>query len=298
LIDLDLYGNEISELVLPHNLEILSKIEVLNLGYNGILFLPHELTQLRSLRILRLANNFLSVIPRGLCDMSLEEIDVKNNPVQAPPMEQCRQGITFMRAYWSSNPAGSAGPTVASVTDVTECGDVTRPPWTVAGRPSVEPFVCPTGVDSALVDDRGRSDETSKSVRGKVNFRLDQCEAIRFPFKKKLMLDNMHLTNSDIPMKDLCGTPLGNALFKLSLAKNRLGSIPPKLVVSLPLLRSLDLSQCELHQLPEQFNLPKLQRLNLRHNRFTDFPDEVSLREVLAVWSSLLRVLTLCFLFI
>jgi Leucine rich repeat len=144
-------------------------------------------------------------------------------------------------------------------------------------------LIFPTGVDSALVDDRGRSDETSKSVRGKVNFRLDQCEAIRFPFKKKLMLDNMHLTNSDIPMKDLCGTPLGNALFKLSLAKNRLGSIPPKLVMSLPSLRSLDLSQCELHQLPEQFNLPKLQRLNLRHNRFTDFPDEVSLRDALAV---------------
>jgi Leucine-rich repeat (LRR) protein len=279
-------------------MELLSKIEVLNLGYNGILFLPHGLTQLRSLRILRLANNFLSVIPRGVCDMNLETIDVRNNPVRAPPMEQCKQGITVMRAYWSKHPAGSAGPTVAvmaSVAGITEYRDVTRPPWMVAGRPSVESVVCPAVVDSVSVDDRGRSDETSQSIRSTVNFHLDQCEASRFPFQKKLMLDNLHLTNSDIPMKDLCGTPLGNALFKLSLAKNRFGSIPPKLVVSLPSLRSLDLSQCELHQLPEQFNLPKLQRLNLRHNRFTDFPNEVSLREGLAVWSLLLRALTLLF---
>jgi Leucine-rich repeat (LRR) protein len=236
LIDLDLYGNEISELVLPHNMELLSKIEVLNLGYNGILFLPHGLTQLRSLRILGLANNFLSVIQRGVCDMNLETIDVRNNPVRAPPMEQCKQGITVMRAYWIKHPAGSAGPSVAVM--ASECGDVTRPPWMVAGRPSVESVVCPAVVEVS-VDDRGRSDETSKSVRAKVNLRLDQCEAIRFRFKKKLMLDNLHLTNSDIPMKDLCGTPLGNALFKLSLAKNRLGSIPPKLVVSLPSLRTL-----------------------------------------------------------
>jgi Leucine-rich repeat (LRR) protein len=122
LINLDLYGDKISQLVLPHNMELLSKIEVLNLGYNGIPFLPHRLAQLRSLRILSLANNFLSVIPRGLCD--LEAIGVKNNPFRAPPMEQCKQGITVMRAYWSKIPAGSAGPTVtviASVAGITEC---------------------------------------------------------------------------------------------------------------------------------------------------------------------------------
>jgi hypothetical protein len=92
-----------------------------------------------------------------------------------------------MRAYWSKIPAGSAGPTVtviASVAGITECGDVTRPPWKVAGRPSAGSLPCPTGIDSAWVDDRGRSDEMPKSIRGEVNFRLDQCEAIRFPFKK------------------------------------------------------------------------------------------------------------------
>lgn len=137
-------------------------------------------------------------------------------------------------------------------------------------------LIFPTGVDSVSADDRGRVDsESAKLKRSKVNLRLDQCEAVRFPFKKKLLLNNLGLCHSDIPIKDLCGTALGNSLHTLSLAGNRLGSVPVKLVVSLPVLKTLDLSQCELHQLPEQFNLPKLTRLNLSHNRFTDFPEEV-----------------------
>jgi Leucine rich repeat len=138
-------------------------------------------------------------------------------------------------------------------------------------------LIFPTGVDSAAAEDRGKVDLESSSLKlSKVNLRLDQCEAVRFPFKKKLLLDKLNLSSSDLPMKDLCGTSLGNSLYKLSLSGNRLGSVPPKLVMSLPSLRTLDLSQCELHQLPEQFNLPKLTRLNLSNNRFTEFPDEVS----------------------
>jgi Leucine-rich repeat (LRR) protein len=140
-------------------------------------------------------------------------------------------------------------------------------------------LIFPTGVDSAAAMDRGKVDaESSKLKMSKINLRLDQCDALRFPFKKKLLLDRLNLSSSDIPMKDLCGTTLGNSLYKLSLSGNRLGSIPPKLVMSLPSLRTLDLSQCELHQLPEQFNLPKLTLLNLSNNRFTEFPDEVCRR--------------------
>jgi Leucine-rich repeat (LRR) protein len=139
-------------------------------------------------------------------------------------------------------------------------------------------LIFPTGVDATAVMDRGKVDSESSNLKlSKINLRLDQCEALRFPFKKKLLLDNLNLSCSDIPMKDLCGTSLGNSLYKLSLSGNRLGSIPPKLVMSLPVLRTLDLSQCELHQLPEHFNLPKLTQLNLSNNRFTEFPDEVCL---------------------
>jgi Leucine-rich repeat (LRR) protein len=148
-------------------------------------------------------------------------------------------------------------------------------------------IIFPTGVDgsassrgggvggemSALIDSSGS--ELSQLKRRKINLCLDQCESIRFPFKKKLILQNMKLTAADIPLNDLCGTSLGNTLHKLSLSGNNLGSVPPRLVQSLPLLRSLDLSRCELHQLPDRWNLPKLTRLNLSDNLFTDFPEEV-----------------------
>ena len=137
-------------------------------------------------------------------------------------------------------------------------------------------LIFPTGIDTNPYDDS----ESSKLKRRKVNLALDQCEAVRFPFKKKLILANLDLSAGDIPVKDLCGTALGNSLHKLSLAGNRLGTVPPKLVQSLPLLKHLDLSQCELSQLPEKWNLPKLSRLILSHNGFTEFPEEVRYTEI------------------
>ncbi len=112
------------------------------------------------------------------------------------------------------------------------------------------------------------SEEVVQKTR-RVNLMLDQAETVRFPFKKKLILENMGLIASEVPVKDLQNTSLGNSLYKLSLA--------PQLVVCLPTLKHLDLSQCELHQLPEKWNLPLLKRLNLSHNRILEFPDEVSL---------------------
>jgi Leucine-rich repeat (LRR) protein len=116
--------------------------------------------------------------------------------------------------------------------------------------------------------------------RRRINLMLDQCETVRFPFKKRLILENLNLAASDIPVKDLVNTSLGNSLYKLSLAGNRLVTIPPDLVQCLPVLHHLDLSQCELYQLPNEWNLPKLKRLNLSHNRISEFPDEVRLRNV------------------
>jgi Leucine-rich repeat (LRR) protein len=137
-------------------------------------------------------------------------------------------------------------------------------------------LIFPTGYDSGVTDDRDKGNSKSTSLKSsQINLRLDQCEAVRFPFKKKLMLDKLNLTCADVPIKDLCGTALGSSLYMLSLAGNRLRAVPPQLVVSLPSLRKLDLSQCELHTLPPQFNLPKLAQLNLSNNRFADFPDEV-----------------------
>ena len=135
-------------------------------------------------------------------------------------------------------------------------------------------LIFPTGVEPPSTTD-GTMDSTALK-RHRINILLDQCETVRFPFKKKLSLNAMGLKATDIPIKDLYGTNLGNTLHKLSLAGNRLSTIPPKLATCLPALKTLDLSQCELHQLPERWNLPQLKRLNLSHNQLTDFPEEVS----------------------
>lgn len=128
-------------------------------------------------------------------------------------------------------------------------------------------LIFPTGVEAP--------EETPPTKTREINLRLDQCETIRWPIKKKLILENMQLSAADIPVQYLFGTPLGNTLHKLSLAKNRLSSIPVKLVQCLPTLKHLDLSQCELVTLPEVWNLGQLRKLNLSHNKLTDFPDEV-----------------------
>ena len=123
-----------------------------------------------------------------------------------------------------------------------------------------------------------RKTSTDNSVlSNKIALLVDACETIRFPFKKKLMLNGLHMTAADIPVKDLYQTSLGQSLYKLSLSGNRLSTIPRKLVTCLSSLKSMDISQCELHQLPERWNLPQLRRLNLSHNRLSDFPEEVSL---------------------
>jgi len=133
-------------------------------------------------------------------------------------------------------------------------------------------LIFPTGVEATQDVDS----ESNNDKHRKVNLLLDQCETVRFPFKKKLMLNNLGLAAADVPLTYLCGTSLGKTLHKLSLAGNRLGHVPAKLVQSLPTLKHLDLSQCSLHQLPDKWNLPQLRRLNLSHNRLRDFPEEVS----------------------
>ena len=140
-------------------------------------------------------------------------------------------------------------------------------------------LIFPTGVDPPV--DGSQDNRAYNHKRHKINTLLDACDCMRFPFKKKLILSNLDLTAADVPVKDLYNTSLGNSLHKLSLAGNPLTTVPPKLVTCLPVLKNLDLSQCGLHQIPDQWNLPQLKRLNLSHNRLTDFPEETMLEGLL-----------------
>lgn len=99
LVDLNLYGNNIAAIVVPTDSTLLNKLEVLNVGYNDLMYLPPDLDRLVSLKSLKAMNNFIEQVPRRVCD-ALTMIDVTFNPVMQPPLETCERGIRSMRRYF------------------------------------------------------------------------------------------------------------------------------------------------------------------------------------------------------
>lgn len=82
----------------------------------------------------------------------------------------------------------------------------------------------------------------------------------------------MNLSQDEIPVEQItCTDTLGPALYKFSLAGNRVQAIPEPLIVKLTGLRELDFSQCGLNSVPEKWDLPSLKKLVLSHNRIQKF---------------------------
>lgn len=119
-----------------------------------------------------------------------------------------------------------------------------------------------------------RSDSGYTCKMRRIQLLIDACEMALLPFKKKLILTRMKLTAAEIPLRDICCPGLCQGMIKLSLAGNPLGYVPDDVVQKLTGLRTLDLSQCNLHVLPKKWDLPHLKRLDLSHNKLVDFPDE------------------------
>ncbi|KAL7541201.1 hypothetical protein ACHAXR_010718 [Thalassiosira sp. AJA248-18] len=124
----------------------------------------------------------------------------------------------------------------------------------------------------------GLASSGSAERQRRLRLLMDQCETVKFPFKKRLILANLNLSHEEIPVDQICSHRLGSALYKLSLAGNRLGSIPDDLIVKLTGLRALDFSQCDLHSIPEKWDLPSLKKLNLSHNRIQSCLTESAFR--------------------
>lgn len=97
---LNMFGNKVSAIIIPHNPKLLARLETLDLGYNDLADLPDELDRLKSLKILKVMNNFLEKIPMRVCNMDLKAIDVSNNPVIQPPIETCERGIGSMKRFY------------------------------------------------------------------------------------------------------------------------------------------------------------------------------------------------------
>ena len=100
LQDLDMYGNKVTEIIIPHNPALLSKLESLKLGDNDLSYLPEELDQLKALRTLKVQRNFLDRIPMRVCEMDIKVIDVSSNPIMSPPIETCERGMCSMKRYY------------------------------------------------------------------------------------------------------------------------------------------------------------------------------------------------------
>lgn len=100
LQELNMYGNKVSVIVVPHSPTLLARLEILNLGYNDLAYLPEELDRLKALKTLKVMNNFLEKIPMRICNMELKVIDVSSNPVIQPPIETCERGIGSMKRYY------------------------------------------------------------------------------------------------------------------------------------------------------------------------------------------------------
>ena len=101
LTDLNMYGNKVAEIIIPHDTIVLSKLETLDLGDNNLTDLPDELDQLKALKTLKLMRNFLERIPMRVCDMDITNIDVSSNPsLRQPPMEACELGMSSMKEYY------------------------------------------------------------------------------------------------------------------------------------------------------------------------------------------------------
>ena len=102
LQELNLYGDKISSIHIPKDLQVLSKLHTLNVGYNDLLCtIQTDIHLLSSLKILKVQNNFLEKVPMEICKMrSLKTIDASCNPMIQPPMESCERGLLSMRRYY------------------------------------------------------------------------------------------------------------------------------------------------------------------------------------------------------
>jgi hypothetical protein len=168
-----------------------------------------------------------------------------------------------------SKPA-TGSPAVASSAKSSSAG--ARPQDARDGNCRVKRLV--SNISNATGESFPESSPVESEKKRTIRRLLDQCEAVGWPFKKRLILANLNLSYEEIPTEMICSEKLGHLLYKLSLRGNpRIGSFPDPFVTRLRGLRSLDLTNCNLSELPELWDLPHLKKLGLGRNKFSHFPE-------------------------
>lgn len=98
---LNMQDNKITEIIIPEDTRLLSRLETLDVSDNALTVLPDNLDQLKSLRALKLSNNALDTIPMRVCCMGrLRQLEVSCNPITQPPKDACDRGLGCMKRYY------------------------------------------------------------------------------------------------------------------------------------------------------------------------------------------------------
>ena len=100
LEELNMYGNDVSELIIPCNPKVLNRLVTLNVGCNDLAYVPEDLVRLTSLRVLLVMQNSIDRIPMRICQMRLRTLKVSDNPMVHPPLETCERGVASMKHYY------------------------------------------------------------------------------------------------------------------------------------------------------------------------------------------------------
>jgi hypothetical protein len=100
LEELNMYGNDVPELIIPCNPKVLNRLVTLNVGCNDLAYLPEDLVRLTSLRVLLVMQNSIDHIPMRICQMRLRTLNVSDNPMVNPPLETCERGVSSMKHYY------------------------------------------------------------------------------------------------------------------------------------------------------------------------------------------------------
>lgn len=93
--------------------------------------------------------------------------------------------------------------------------------------------------------------------------------------RNRFKLDKKDLTTGEVSYTLLHQT---KHLTHVSFKGNQIDAIPPYLATQLHSLRCLNLSKCDIFELPLDWDLPQLKSLDLSFNRLVDFPKAVSRR--------------------
>ena len=138
LEELNLSKNPIK--TLPENFLGSKHLDLLYLDRCGLIEFPPVLCAMTSLRVLHCAHNWLKELPLSIRNLkALEELELKDNPLQVPPVEICEQGVEAVFSYLAEIRLARATHQKVVLLGCSEAGKTSLARTLVSGKPSCVP---------------------------------------------------------------------------------------------------------------------------------------------------------------